>query len=668
MKILNKTGIAIVTAVVLTSTFSCKKLLDENPRAALYPDYFSTAGGIQAAVTGVYQDLRNNLYAGEPVHWYSGTDEHLVGSQQSSGQPVALATYNGLNSSNTVGFGGLWSDINTLNGVIQYATASTTLDASKKGLLIGQAKFLRGFIYFHLVQTYGGVTATQKSGIPLHVTFLTEASTADAPAQLTDIYNQIIQDFTEAAAGLPNTITSTNPFSNGGVGKTATAAVAKAYLAKVYLTRGYSEAKVSTDFTQAATITQELINNKTTYGLDLWQDYNDAHKEANDYGKENMFGIDYGFGQTDSRYNGYTQGGSGGWGLNALLVLQRWNYISNAGIDNVAGVDAVPQKIGGPSPMQRDVYNGRPYGRLVPNPPYVQKVFNDAYQIRDTRFDATFQTFWISNIGNAGPPVTNQVRAGRTSTGGNKPRLVSTSNFSQTVYGIPADGDTAILMPNAAQSAATNMARRDAFGGLIVTQAQWSNAIAPTVKKFDDTRRIHMNDFSGRPIMLMRFSEVYLMNAEANYMANNPAGAVTSLNVLRTRAAFRVPADGNQIPKGQFRVTATNQAAMNAANALANQLSPTEIALLNVPNNTTDYTNKDICGMDVILDEYTRENYGEARRWYDLVRTQQLVRRVKLYNAPAANNVQAYHMRRAIPQGLIDQVLTGPKYPQNNGY
>jgi starch-binding outer membrane protein, SusD/RagB family len=107
---------------------------------------------------------------------------------------------------------------------------------------------------------------------------------------------------------------------------------------------------------------------------------------------------------------------------------------------------------------------------------------------------------------------------------------------------------------------------------------------------------------------------------------------------------------------------------LNTANALANQLTPGEIALLSVPNNTTDFTNKDICGMDVILDEYTRENYGEARRWYDLVRTQQLVRRVKLYNAPAAPNVQAYHMRRAIPQGLIDQVLTGPKYPQNNGY
>ncbi|MGZ3756811.1 MAG: RagB/SusD family nutrient uptake outer membrane protein [Mucilaginibacter sp.] len=660
MKILKKTSIVVVVAAVLTSTFSCKKLLVEQPQAGLYPNYFSTAGGIQAGVTGVYNDLRG-FYAGEPIDAMEGTDEGLYGSQQSSGA-LPYDTYNGLNSSNTPGFGNLWSDINTLNGVIQYATASTSLDAATKGALIGEAKFLRGYIYFRLVQTYGGVTATQPSGIPLHTTFLTVASTTDAPAKLTDIYALIIQDFTDAAAGLPNTVTSSNAlaaFSNAGVGKPATSAVATAYLAKAYLTRGYTEAAQSGDFTTAASLTQNLITNKTTYGLDLWADFNDAMNENNDYGKENMFGIDYGIGTTDAAYSGYTLQGSGGYGLNELMVLWRWNYPSNPGIDNVAGVDQVPQKIGGPSPMQRDVYNARPYGRLEPNPAYMQKIFNDANQIHDTRFDATFQTFWINNV---------TVRAGKTSTGGSKPQLKPTSNFSQTSYNIPLDGDTAVLMPNAAQSAATTMARRDAFGGLIVTQSQWSNAIFPTIKKFDETKRTYMNDFSGRPIMLLRFSEVYLVNAEANYMAGNAAAAIASLNVLRARAAYRVPADGNQIPAGQFRVTAANQAAMNAANAAANQLSPAEVALMSVSNNTTDYVNKDVCGMDVILDEYTREYMGEARRWYDLVRTQQLVRRVKLYNPNARNNVQTYHMRRPIPQSLIDAVLTGPKYPQNNGY
>jgi hypothetical protein len=73
--------------------------------------------------------------------------------------------------------------------------------------------------------------------------------------------------------------------------------------------------------------------------------------------------------------------------------------------------------------------------------------------------------------------------------------------------------------------------------------------------------------------------------------------------------------------------------------------------------------------MDLILDEYTREFYGDPRRWYDLVRTNQFVRRNQMYNIAGGPNVKAYHARWPIPQGSeINAVLTGPKYPQNNGY
>ena len=164
----------------------------------------------------------------------------------------------------------------------------------------------------------------------------------------------------------------------------------------------------------------------------------------------------------------------------------------------------------------------------------------------------------------------------------------------------------------------------------------------------------------------MRFSEVYLMNAEANYMLGNIAAAATQLNVIRRRAAFRTPADGDFIPKGQFRVTAATQAAANAANAAAMELTPAQLGQLAVPANTSP--GSPLNGMDLILDEYTRELYGDLRRWYDLVRTRQLVRRVKMYNPEGAPNVQEYHMRRPIPQAQINNVRTGPAYPQNNGY
>lgn len=646
MKIFSKTSFIIAAAAVLSSATGCKKLLEEQPRAALYPDYFGTAGGVQAAVTGVYNDLRGAFSGEGIVFFYNGTDENIPGGSAGTTPPL-LNAYNGINSSNTPNIMGLYVDINTLNGVLQYASSIT--DATARTQYVAQAKFLRGFLYFYLVQTYGGTTSTQKSGIPLHTTFINQASSSDAPAPLADIYNLIIQDFTEAAAALPNTITSNNPFSAAGIGKTATVAVANAYLAKTYLTRGYSEVKQAGDFQKAADLTAALIANKGTYGLDLWQDYNDVHKPANDYGKENMFNIDYGL--TDPLYSGYTQQGSGGFGINQLYVLQRFNYVG-PGIDNIAGIDAVPQKLTTKSGMLRDVYNGRPYVRLAPNVPYTMNVAF-ANQINDCRYDATFQTFWICNT---------DVAAGTKSDGSLKGKLVKTSNVSLTAYQRPVDGDTAILMP----SADVTMARRDAFKGLIVAPKQFNNTIFPTVKKYDDPARGGILDFSSRPIVLMRFSEVYLMNAEANYMLGNINAAATSLNTIRQRAAYRTVADGDLVAKNQFRVTSASMASDNATNAAAMALTSAQLAQLAIPNNTTPGTG--MCGMDLILEEYSRELYGDPRRWYDLVRTQQLVRRVKMYNAAGAPNIQDYHTRRPIPQSLIDAVLSGPKYPQNNGY
>lgn len=648
MRTICKTGFIVVVAAILTSASGCKKLLSEEPRSEFYPSYFSTPGGIKAGLTGVYSDLRG-FYQGEgQVFYYMGTDESTAGGSAVSGA-VNLNLYTGVNSSNTIGFNGLWSDINTLNGVLQYAETAT-LDAAVKTQYIAQAKFLRAYCYFFLVQTFGGTTATQKSGIPLHKEFITKATSADAPAPLADIYSLIIQDFTDAAANLPNTITSANFLS--GVGKTATSASAKAFLAKAYLTRGYlSEVAQPSDFQKAADLTAELFNNKATYGLDLFQNYNDVVKPANDYGKETIFAIDFGF--TDPTYSGRTEQGTGGFGLNNLPVLHRWNYISLAGVDNSAGIDAVPQKINtGKQPMQRDVYNGRPYIRVAPFGPYTAEVaFAD--QVHDTRWDATFQTFWICN---------KSVAAGLTSTGGLKAALIPTTVSSITSYQAPTNGDTAILMPGVE----VTMARRDAFKGLIVTPKQYSNNVFPVVKKFDDLLRTGMNDFSSRPIIVMRFSEVYLMNAEANYMVGNFTAAASALNVIRQRAAFRTPADAAFIPKGQFSVTAAAQTASNTANAAAMLLTPAQLTQLAIPNNTT--VGSALCGMDLILEEYTRELYGDLRRWYDLVRTRQLVRRLKMYNTPGAPNVQEYHMRRPIPQVQIDAVLTGPKYPQNNGY
>ena len=72
--------------------------------------------------------------------------------------------------------------------------------------------------------------------------------------------------------------------------------------------------------------------------------------------------------------------------------------------------------------------------------------------------------------------------------------------------------------------------------------------------------------------------------------------------------------------------------------------------------------------LDFILDERSREFFGEWQRWHDLVRTRSLVRRVQAWNKEAAPYVKDFHMLRPIPQSQIDRTVEGPKFPQNPGY
>jgi len=633
-----KSYIKLTTAIILIagiSVTSCKKSLEEHPTAAVYASYLNTQAGIFAAITGVYSGLRGNITAAENQQWfYNGTDEMLSGANLPD---LTWATYNGLSAGTTSKynmFNGPYQWINTLNGAIQYA-GTVSMDANTKALYIAQAKFLRAYIYFYLVQTFGN--------IPLHTTFGTSATSADYPVPPSQIYDLIIQDLKDASAALPNTVTSADPFSGGGVGKSGTYPAAQAYLAKAYLTRGYTSFSQPSDFQNAATITANLITNASTYNLGLWQDYTQVHDQTNDYGKEVLFSIDMG---KDPTFGNLT-------GINAQYTWIRWNYVSNAGANSNA---AVPQKVGGPQMMVRDFYNGRPFVIEMPNTNYTLN-YAFADRVHDSRYDATFQTFWICN-------TTSSPAAGL-QTDGVTPKglLTPTSVSSGASYAPPIDGDTAILFPGVEVTAA----RRNSFKGMITTPSQYSSTVFPTVKKFDDkVNKTGVNDYTSRPYVLMRFSEVYLMNAEANYMLGNIMNAANSLNVIRQRAAYRTPSDGTYIPAGSYRLNAANQGSENAANIAAMALTPSQLAQLSTANNTK--VGSGPCGMDLILDEYTREFFGDARRWYDLTRTGQLVRRVKQWNAQAAPFIQSFHVLRPIPQNEIDAVLTGPKYPQNPGY
>jgi hypothetical protein len=592
MKSYKKIAILFTTLGTL-SVSSCKKVLDQDPKANITPNLLSSAGGVVGGITGVYSDLRN-LWGTEGFLYYTnlGVDETLAGGGASA-SGVDFATYKNYTNNisdvyNALGgvFGIAYQDINTLNGVLQYGPAAFP-DLPTRTAYLAQAKFLRAFYYFHLVETFGAV--------PLHTTFINTASLADSRAPIADVYAQIIKDLTEASAELQNKPgDNSSPFT----GHAATKASALYLLSKAYLTRGWSTAAQPTDFQNALTTAQTLIASKATYGVNLYANYADAYAPTNDAtNTEDLFAIEH---STDTKYGDFSPGASGG-------KINGWAYFFRP---NYPTVNANYPATGGASLMTRDIPNGRPFFRVRPNVDYVNNVaFAD--KTNDFRYWNTFQTTWIANTAN-----------------------VTTPRGTLTVA-----ADTAIWMP----PYDPGVAKRASFKGVIllppsvastatgVNAAPTTNTFFPAVKKFDDPNRPSVNDPSSRPVVLFRFSEIYLIAAEAAFKMNNNATAASMINVLRTRAAYRT---GN-MPAG----------------AVANmQVTPAQVTL------------------DFILDERVRELYGESLRWWDLTRTQTLVSRVQKYNAEAGPNVQAYMMLRPIPQTQINLVTQGPPFPQNPGF
>ncbi|QXD14804.1 RagB/SusD family nutrient uptake outer membrane protein [Rhodocaloribacter litoris] len=190
-----------------------------------------------------------------------------------------------------------------------------------------------------------------------------------------------------------------------------------------------------------------------------------------------------------------------------------------------------------------------------------------------------------------------------------------------------AVGDTAIwVSPNNGITPEEIQAIRERNpGAVITTWEQRPINLFPSLKKFDDWKRESVNYTAGsRDFIVYRLAETYLNAAEALLMLGRTAEATAYVNAVRRRAAC--PGVGNE----------------------AIDITPVQLDL------------------DFLLDERSRELYGEQKRWFDLKRTGKLLERTRKYNPEAAPNIREYHLLRPIPTNQI--LRSFPRYPQNPGY
>jgi len=136
-----------------------------------------------------------------------------------------------------------WNTIYYANSLIDGLKTSTAPE-DIVSIAEGEARFLRGMSYFHLVRTYGGVPLILDGVIP---------TGEETRATVLETYKVIEEDFIKAVALLPDPASVSEP------GR-ASSAAANTALAKLYLTWGGWPVKDDSKFALAATAAKKVID------------------------------------------------------------------------------------------------------------------------------------------------------------------------------------------------------------------------------------------------------------------------------------------------------------------------------------------------------------------------------------------------------------------------
>jgi hypothetical protein len=143
------------------------------------------------------------------------------------------------------------------------------IDEKLKARLIGEARFLRGLLYFDLVRLFGDIPLMLNVQDPVYPKKALSAA----------IFDQVIADLSFSEKNLP----ASYPVNNGK-GR-ATSGAAKGLLAKVYLTQK--------NYPKAISYCKEII---ASGQYALWADFQDAFRIPNSNGKEALFTVGFGTG------------------------------------------------------------------------------------------------------------------------------------------------------------------------------------------------------------------------------------------------------------------------------------------------------------------------------------------------------------------------------------
>lgn len=622
--IFSKIRVLGTAALALFLTASCSDILDEQPRSSYDPTFFKTEKGVEGGVTSMYAHLR---YIYGQAYYYNscltGTDEATWGWSADGNFKDADLSGVGNLTATTCRSDALWgtafSNINTANGVIENG-AEVGVNES----LVSEPRFFRAFDYFLLVQTFGGVPLDLGSG---ELKFNITPSRTSVRNTVPEVYTKaIFPDLLTAIENLP-----ANPRVTGGVTKT----VARLYLAKAYLTYAwwlknpnniptYPECQ-RTDpnghdaawyFQQAYDVAVTAIENPGPFGLQesFWM----VNAGPNDRNMEILLYADHT--QEDEYYNGGSLSyGGGGAPDNFAGWMMNWNYTDARSADNQAVINRIAEQC-----------YGRPWTRMAPPLGVFTKTFAD--KVNDSRYDGTFTTVYRGNWSTAGQNWESVTNANGMKVKEREP-IFSFVFQDMDKIDYAGEGSKSNLGAGTLPGRADWVLGLDAVGRYVYP-GLWK--LGP-YRTDNGSGAGQPNAGSTRPYNIAKFSELYLVAAEAAVEgAATQAGksARDLVNVLRARAG---------------RWTYSNAEYKEVDRDFSAEMTAATPATIDI---------------NYILDERSREFYGEGYRWFDLVRTQKWNEYADSYvicggkgdHNPQtySRTIEAFHYLRPIPQGQLD--------------
>jgi hypothetical protein len=170
-------------------------------------------------------------------------------------------------------FNDYYQGLSKVNQVLDFVPA-IEMDEAVKTRVLGQAYFLRGLYFYHLVNFFGNV--------PLPLTSVkTKADFSVKQSTEAEGWAQVISDFTKAAAMLPVSYATVTGPDQGQTGR-ATKGAALGFLGKSYL--------FNKKYAEAATQFKAIID----LGVyDLMADYHDNFTDKVENNKESLFEVQF---------------------------------------------------------------------------------------------------------------------------------------------------------------------------------------------------------------------------------------------------------------------------------------------------------------------------------------------------------------------------------------